>query len=123
MATELIFDIASNVKGTPVSLRLSATYDDLPSKPSLIDFELEVKAGAKTSIVKATSRLDTPTVSINLSLTDKLGLCLLACAGKSLVSPLFECFDKDVSKYLACLRGKGFGIATDAITCSIACDP
>jgi hypothetical protein len=123
MVTEIIFDITTVIKKSPVSLRLTASYDEIHSRPPSIEFELEVKTVTGASLITAISNLDTSAVSLNITVTDKLTLCLLACAGKALLGPLIECFNTDIIKYLVCLRGKGFTIAADAIACAINCDP
>jgi hypothetical protein len=47
--------------------------------------------------------------------------CLAACAVKSLVGPLIECFNKNPKKYIECLKSKGIGLSKDIIECAILC--
>ena len=60
-------------------------------------------------------------VSLHMIHADPLTACLLGSAGKGLVKPLIECFDRDIQKYLACLKGKGLSVASDIASCAAGC--
>ena len=107
-----------------LSVKLSFTYDEPQwqnDEVQSVEFLLSVQAGDKTAELKAQTNFATAEVSVVAVLTDPLTLCLLKCAGKALLGPLIECFNKDIGKYLECLRSKGLSIAIDVVACSAEC--
>lgn len=97
------------------------SFDYVDDYSTSIDFKLSLTGVYSSAEVNAIADLRDSKVSLELSAIDPITICLVACAGKSILKPLLECFNKDKKQYLACLKSKGLEIAADAAACAVDC--
>ena len=125
-----IFDVkVATRKG---ELAISLNYEESAWSATEPAFTLRVAIGDKHTTAEFKAKFDdgvkspdatvSPSVNATFSITtDPLAMCLLGCVGSALVKPLIECFNRDIQKYLECLKSKGLSIAADAVSCAIGC--
>lgn len=108
-----------------ISTSLDYSYDEAryyDQGVRKIDFTLKIQFDDVNTLLTVHVDLLDKNVSVNLSLVeDSLTNCLLGCAAKALLKPLIECFDKNISKYLECIRSKGLSIALNIVNCAADC--
>ena len=122
MASGEIFDIATKAPNSSELLRLKFNYQHPDVNPTDISFVLLVGTKTHNCEVRSDVNLLLGIVSLNMLATSAAPIaCLVACAGSTLAKLLVECFDKDVSQYVACLQSKGVNTAGDLVACATAC--
>ena len=115
---DMIFDFAV---ASPEELR--AALSVAPSSPERTELELTVTvASDKEIVLKITvDHLNGSLQFSNLLAITPVEMCVAACAVKGVAGPLVECFDKNPTKYLNCLKKKGLSMGADVVKCVISC--
>ena len=123
MAFGTIFDVIASTDKGDLSIKLTYSYSDI--LPSEIQFELILGTSNSQSTSKFRGDITNPAVTANLSINDVISdpfaLCLMACVGGVVIKPIAECFNKDVKRYVHCLKSKGLAISGEVIACAIEC--
>jgi hypothetical protein len=112
------FSFKTSLKGGTVGVDAKIASD---SKENSLTVSLEIVTDSSATV---TMKVDIGTGSITTlgvqSLTS-LTACVAACAVGAAVGPLISCFNRNIKKYIACLKSKGLDAAADLAKCVVAC--
>jgi hypothetical protein len=112
------FSFKSTTKGRSIAVDAKLGSDSAAGE---LTVSLEVTSGTSTTVtIKVDINSGTVTM-LGIQSLSSLHACLAACAAGAILGPLIRCFNKNIKKYLACLKSKGLDTASDAVKCALAC--
>lgn len=112
------FSFKTTVKSKTIEVDAKIDSD---SKENTLTVSLEIVTDTPTIVTMKVDIANGSIATMNLLGLTSMTACIAACAVGASIGPLIICFNKDIKKYIKCLKSKGLDALADVAKCVVDC--